>query len=155
MRPEPFFNLQYLIFQLFTQWIRSASPIDAGFNVSSIIYCHRDQLGRSGFSDSSGFPVVLAFRSLQLRCHSGYSPVKVVAVTKNKRNLKVLSNGAGGGGEWYQSIHFDKLVCRKVFFFGPKGTPSREEHKTSGSVLTIFSVALTYWCRKIRQNFSP
>jgi hypothetical protein len=36
-----------------------------------------------------------------------------------------------GGGEWYQSIHFDKLVCRKVFFFGPKGTPSPEEHKTS------------------------
>jgi hypothetical protein len=60
-----------------------------------------------------------------------------------------------GGGEWYQWIHFDTLVCRKVFFFGPKGTPSREEHKTSGNVLTNFSVALTYWCRKIRQNLSP
>jgi hypothetical protein len=59
------------------------------------------------------------------------------------------------GGEWYQSIHFDKLVCRKVFFFGPKETPSREEHKTSGSVLTTFSVALTNWCRKIWQNVSP
>jgi hypothetical protein len=45
-----------------------------------------------------------------------------------------------GGGEWYKSIHFDKLVCRKVFFFGPKGTPSREEHKTISSVLTTFMV---------------
>jgi hypothetical protein len=60
-----------------------------------------------------------------------------------------------GGRNWYQSIHFDKLVCRKVFFFGPKGTTSREEHETSGSVLTIFSVALTNWCRKIWQNVSP
>ncbi len=60
-----------------------------------------------------------------------------------------------GGGDWYQSIHFVKLICRKVLFFGPKGTPSQEEHKTSGSVLTIFSVALTYWCRKIQQNLSP
>jgi hypothetical protein len=47
-----------------------------------------------------------------------------------------------GGQNWYQSIHFDKLVCRQVFFFVPKGTPSQEEHKTSGSVLTTFSVAL-------------
>jgi hypothetical protein len=60
-----------------------------------------------------------------------------------------------GGGEWYQSIHFYKLVCRQVFFFGSKGTPSREEHKTSDSVITTFSVALTNWCRKIRQNVSP
>jgi hypothetical protein len=59
-----------------------------------------------------------------------------------------------GGGEWYQSIHFDKLVCRKVFFFGPKGTLSREEHKTISSVLTTFTGALTNWCRKIRQNVS-
>jgi hypothetical protein len=42
-----------------------------------------------------------------------------------------------------------------VFFFGPKGTPSREEHKTPGSVLTTFSGALTNWGRKIRQNVSP
>jgi hypothetical protein len=54
-----------------------------------------------------------------------------------------------GGRNWYQSIHFDKLVCRKVFFFDPKGTPSREEHKTT------FTGALTNWCRKIRQNVSP
>ncbi len=47
------------------------------------------------------------------------------------------------GRNWYQSIHFDKLVCRKVFFFGPKGTPSREEHKTISSVLTTFTGALT------------
>jgi hypothetical protein len=60
-----------------------------------------------------------------------------------------------GGRNWYQSINFDKLVCWKVFFFGPKGTPSQEEHKTSGSVLPIFSVALTNWCRKIQQNVSP
>ncbi len=60
-----------------------------------------------------------------------------------------------GGGEWYQSIHFYKLVCRQVFFFGPKGTPSREEHKTSDSVITTFGGALTNWCRKIRQNVSP
>ena len=50
-----------------------------------------------------------------------------------------------GGGEWYQSIHFYKLVCRQVFFFGPKGTPSREEYKTSDSVITTFSGALTNW----------
>ena len=60
-----------------------------------------------------------------------------------------------GGRNWYQSIHFDKLSCRQVSFLGPKGTPSREEHKTSGSVLTTFSGALTNWCRKIRQNVSP
>jgi hypothetical protein len=29
------------------------------------------------------------------------------------------------GRNWYQSIHFDKLVCWQVFFFGPKGTPLR------------------------------
>jgi hypothetical protein len=52
-----------------------------------------------------------------------------------------------GGGEWYQSIHFAKQVCRKVFFFSPKGTLSREEHKMISSVLTN-------WCRKIRQNVS-
>jgi hypothetical protein len=51
-----------------------------------------------------------------------------------------------GDGEWCQSIHFNKLSCRQVFFFGPKGTPSREEHKTSGSVITIFTGALTNWC---------
>ncbi len=60
-----------------------------------------------------------------------------------------------GGGEWYQSINFNKLSCRQVSVFGPKGTPSREEHKTPGSVLTTFCVALTNWCRKIRQNVSP
>ena len=60
-----------------------------------------------------------------------------------------------GGGEWYQSINFNKLSCRQVSVFGPKGTPSREEHKTSGSVLTTFTGALTNWCRKIRQNVSP
>ena len=60
-----------------------------------------------------------------------------------------------GGGEWYQSINFNKLSCRQVSFFGPKGTPSREEHKTSGSVLTTFTGALTNWCGKIRQNVSP
>jgi hypothetical protein len=60
-----------------------------------------------------------------------------------------------GGGEWYQSISFNKLSCRQVSFFGPKGTPSREEPKTPGSVLTTFIGALTNWCRKIRQNVSP
>ncbi len=60
-----------------------------------------------------------------------------------------------GGGEWYQSINFNKLSGWQVSFFSPKGTPSREEHKTSGSVLTTFTGALTNWCRKIRQNVSP
>jgi hypothetical protein len=60
-----------------------------------------------------------------------------------------------GGQNWYQSIHFDKLVCRKVFFCGPKGTPSRAEHKTFGSILTTFTGALTNWCRKILQNAFP
>jgi hypothetical protein len=50
-----------------------------------------------------------------------------------------------GGRNWYQSIHFDKLSCRQVSVFGPKGTPSREEHKTSGRVLATFIVVLTYW----------
>jgi hypothetical protein len=33
------------------------------------------------------------------------------------------------GRNWYQSIHCDKMSCRQVSFFGPKWTPSREEHK--------------------------
>jgi hypothetical protein len=60
-----------------------------------------------------------------------------------------------GGGEVYQSINFNKLSCRQVSVFGPKGTPSREEHKTPVCVLTTFSVVLTNWCRKIWQNVSP
>ncbi len=60
-----------------------------------------------------------------------------------------------GGRNWYQSIHFDKLSCRQVSVFGPKGTPSREEHKTLSSILTTVIGALTYQCRKIRQNVSP
>ena len=60
-----------------------------------------------------------------------------------------------GGGEWYQSINLNKLSYRQVSVFGPKETPSREEHKTPGRVLTTFSVVLTYWCRKIRRNVSP
>jgi hypothetical protein len=60
-----------------------------------------------------------------------------------------------GGRNWYQSIHFDKLSCRQVSVFGPKGTPSREGHKMSGSVLTTVCGALTNLCRKIRQNVSP
>ncbi len=50
-----------------------------------------------------------------------------------------------GGRNWY----------RQVSVFSPKGTPSREEHKTPGRVLTTFFGALTNWCRKIRQNVSP
>ncbi len=60
-----------------------------------------------------------------------------------------------GDGEWYQSTNLNKLSCRQVSVLGPKGTPSREEHKTPGRVLTTISVALTYWGRKIRQNVSP
>ncbi len=60
-----------------------------------------------------------------------------------------------GGRNWNQSIHFDKLSCRQVSVFGPKGTPSREEHKTSGRVVATFIVVLTYWYRKIWQNVSP
>ena len=60
-----------------------------------------------------------------------------------------------GGGEWYRLINFNKLSCRQVSIFGPKGTPSREEHKTFGSVLTTFTGALTNWCRKILQNAFP
>jgi hypothetical protein len=60
-----------------------------------------------------------------------------------------------GGRNWYQSIHFDELVCRQVWFSSPKGTPSREEHKTISSVLATFTGALTNCCRKIRQNVSP
>jgi hypothetical protein len=56
-----------------------------------------------------------------------------------------------GSGEWYmyQSIHLYKLSCRQVSFFGPKGTPLREEHKKFGSVLPTFTGALTNWCRQI------
>jgi hypothetical protein len=60
-----------------------------------------------------------------------------------------------GGGEWYQPINFNKLSCRQVSIFGPKVTPSREEHKTPGRVITTIIVALTNLCRKIRQNVSP
>ncbi len=35
----------------------------------------------------------------------------------------------GGGQNWYQSIHYDILSFRQVFFTLPQGTPSREEHK--------------------------
>ena len=58
-----------------------------------------------------------------------------------------------GGRNWYQSIHFDKLVCRKVFFFGPKGTPLREEHKTISSVLTTFTGALIIGVEKSGKTF--
>jgi hypothetical protein len=60
-----------------------------------------------------------------------------------------------GGGEWYQSIGFDKLSCRQVSFSRPKWTPSQEEHKTFASVFTTFTSAMTYWCRKIWQNVFP
>ncbi len=60
-----------------------------------------------------------------------------------------------GGGELYQSINYYKLSCRQVSVFGPKGTLSQEMHKTPGRVLTTFTVALTNWCSKIRQNVSP
>jgi hypothetical protein len=42
----------------------------------------------------------------------------------------MAQEGGGVCGEWYQSINFNKLSCRQVSVFGPKGTPSREEHKT-------------------------
>jgi hypothetical protein len=51
--------------QLFTQRILSASPNDAGFIIPLFYWC-RDQSGRSGLSQSSGFPVVMAFQSFQL-----------------------------------------------------------------------------------------
>jgi hypothetical protein len=35
------------------------------------------------------------------------------------------------GRNWYQSIHFDKLSCRKVSFSGPKWTPSTKTLKAS------------------------
>ncbi len=60
-----------------------------------------------------------------------------------------------GVGEWYQSIGFEKLSCRQVSFSNTKGTQSREEHTTLASVITTFTGAMTYWCRKIRQNVSP
>jgi hypothetical protein len=44
-----------------------------------------------------------------------------------EEGLKVLSNENRGGSrlaqDWYQSIHFDKLSCRQVFFSGPIWTP--------------------------------
>jgi hypothetical protein len=59
-----------------------------------------------------------------------------------------------GGREWYQSISFNELSCPQVSFFDPKGTPSREKHKTPGRVLITFIEALTNLCKKIRQNLS-
>jgi hypothetical protein len=32
------------------------------------------------------------------------------------------------GQNWYQSIQYDKLSGRQVFFTLPQWTPSREEH---------------------------
>jgi hypothetical protein len=46
-----------------------------------------------------------------------------------------------GGGEWYQSIHFDQLSCRQVFFSGPKGTASQEKHKTEQSLIGVENTA--------------
>jgi hypothetical protein len=42
-----------------------------------------------------------------------------------------------------------------VSFSSPKGTLSREVHKTFSSVLTTFTGAMTNWCRKIRQKRDP
>jgi hypothetical protein len=50
-------------------------------------------------------------------------PVKLSKIIKGTRYCLMKTEG---GGEWYQSIHFDKLSCRQVFFSGPKGTPSQE-----------------------------
>jgi hypothetical protein len=47
------------------------------------------------------------------------------------------------GRNWYQYISFNKLSCPQVAFFDPKGTPSREKHKTPGRVLITFIEALT------------
>ncbi len=65
--------------QLFTQRILSASPNDAGFIIPPLYQC-RDQSGRSGLSQSSGFPVVMAFQSFQL---SGRSRCLVMNIFHN------------------------------------------------------------------------
>ncbi len=48
-----------------------------------------------------------------------------------EENLKIV------GQNWYQSIQYDKLSGRQVFFTLPQWTPSREEHK-------LFSVFSTF-----------
>ncbi len=42
--------------------------------------------------------------------------------------LKVLSNENRGWSKLVSIIHFDKLSCRQVSFFGPQWAPSRDEH---------------------------
>jgi len=78
LRPEPEKNLQSMNFELITHRVRSASPNDARFR-------------RSGFSNISGFPVVLAFRLFKLSCRSSCPvilAIPVTPITENKRNLK-------------------------------------------------------------------
>ncbi len=42
------------------------------------------------------------------------------------------------GGEWYKSIHFDKLVCRKVFFSALKGHHHERRIKRLAASKQIF-----------------
>ncbi len=55
----------------------------------------------------------------------------------SRLSLKVLSSVIYRGRNQAQTIRIDEQYCRQVCFFNYKGTPSREKHKTSFSVLTI------------------
>ncbi len=43
-----------------------------------------------------------------------------------------------GGEEWYKLIHFDKLVCRKVFFLALKGHHHERSIKRLAAPKQIF-----------------
>jgi hypothetical protein len=62
-------------------------------------------------------------------------PVKFPKIMK--KGIRYCLMKTEGGGEWYQSIHFDKLSCRQVSFSGPKGMASREYHKTEQSLIGV------------------
>ncbi len=55
----------------------------------------------------------------------------------SRLSLKVLSSVIYRGRNQAQTTRTDEQFCRQVCFFNFKETPSREEHKTGFSVLTI------------------
>jgi hypothetical protein len=58
--------------------------------------------------------------------------------------------------DWHQSINYDKPYCRQVSFYGPKWTPSREEHLTHlvGTVSKCTKDAETVYARLVMVSIS-
>ncbi len=87
----------------------------------------------SGFSDSSGFPVIPAFRSFQLSGYSGYSPF--LSDSENKRNSKRRSAPNHSSGVAYcQSNRLFILLDwteTELYLFQQKNLYSQEQEEFS------------------------